>query len=84
MLDLILKLVDRLVALLREHRRHKADQFAGLVEPTFSDLVLVHRDYLKAHEAIDEYVKADNLEVIAKKVRPIMGTSMISCFPQEK
>ena len=48
MLELFLKLIDRLIELTRVQGRREAKTFEALVEPVFADLTTVHQTYLDA------------------------------------
>jgi hypothetical protein len=48
MLDLFLRLIDRLIDLKRVQGRRDAKTFESLVQPTFADLTVIHQAYLEA------------------------------------
>ena len=48
MLDLFLKLIDRLIDLKRVQERRDAKTFESLVQPAFADLTVIHQAYLEA------------------------------------
>lgn len=63
MIDIVIKLIDRLIQLRGYQSKRLRQVFDEVVEPTYRDLELVHADYLKIFEDIrSELVAANSLE----------------------
>jgi hypothetical protein len=61
MVELILKVIDRLIDLLERGKKAKRAIFSDHIEPLFSDLALIHADYIAAMTEISEQVQSLSL-----------------------
>ena len=56
MIDIFLKLVDKIIDLLEQKKHNKAEVFKNLIEPLYNEMPLVFQDYLSLfREAFDSY-----------------------------
>ena len=52
MISILISILDRLIQLKEYRNRRLQELFTALLEPTFNDLLQVHRDYLEVYEKI--------------------------------
>lgn len=60
MLDLLIKLIDRLIQLKGYQTERLQKAFDDILAPTFDDLLKVHQDYLKIFEQVRQELPATN------------------------
>jgi hypothetical protein len=69
MIDILLKILDRLIQLVKLRKERKEKIFKELVLPIFDDLLLVQRDYIKMFEkASDDILNGIELTKIIRNL----------------